>query len=401
MYNHGQLQENTKIDSLGQRLLNALLDERKHERSRRPLFFICHSTGGLVAKACLWLASRAEPTQAILTSCYGIAFFATPHQGSSYLSADEYASSIYHLLHLEQDIPVSLREQFRPRQERLWHLSNIFSALSADLKVWSFLETVDSTLTAVDLDTGRLIEFLAPITSIRSGALRGMGNEHQIAMATDHVGTASFHGQELARDNFLTELADAVRVAVELSSHSDTPLDLERKVMVQVHGFFEDPALGISDESPLKLWTASVSLEEYLNRGPAACLRERLNRDQPTLSRVNNPQHQLSHIIPGPKEHRDNYHESQRKNESGPSIPPVQQFQSFIEPNHPPQTIHITEAASVSGYFDRPSSESPPQPVQSKRKSSIARIFGLGQLRSHKPSVSVSSSQRSSSRPAS
>ncbi|KAJ5368859.1 uncharacterized protein N7496_008619 [Penicillium cataractarum] len=324
LYNHGQLQENTTILPLGQRLLNALLDERKHERSRRPLFFICHSTGGLVAKVCLALASRAEPTQAILTSYYGIAFFATPHQGSSYLSADEYASSIYHLLHLEQDIPVSLREQFRPRQERLWHLSNQLKALSADLKVWSFLETVDSTMTAVDPDTGRLIEILAPISSIRSGILGGMGNENQIAMATDHVGTASFHGQELALDSFLTELADAAREAVELSSLSDTPLDLERKVMVQVHGFFEDPAFGISDDTPLKLWTASVSLEEYLNRGPAACLRDQLNRDQPTgpddssMSRVSNPQHQLSHIIPGPKEHGDDYHESQRKNESGP-----------------------------------------------------------------------------------
>lgn len=146
LYNHGELREHDKIEALGQRLLNTLLTERKSYSPSRPIFFICHSTGGLVAKACLALASRAEPNQAILTSCHGIAFFATPHQGSSYLSANEYAPSIRRLLHLEWDLPLSLREQFRPRSARLWHLSNMFKALSADMKVWSFLETVDSTL---------------------------------------------------------------------------------------------------------------------------------------------------------------------------------------------------------------------------------------------------------------
>lgn len=365
-----------------------------------------------MAKACLALASRAEPSQAILTSCYGIAFFATPHQGSSYLSAEEYMPSIKHLLHLEQDLPASLREQFRPRQEKLWHLSNQFKVLSADMKVWSFLETIDSTLTVTDLEFRGTMEFHAPITSIRSGLL-SIEHENEIPMATDHVGTASFQGQESARDNFLVELADLAHAAGELSGHPDTQLNVEQEVIVQINGFFEDTALGVSDETPLKLWSTRVSLEEYLSRGPGACLRERLKRVQPggfddsSISSFDS-RHSFPRLVSG-QEHTDDHgnqktqRESHEYQESRPSRPPIRQSRSFIAPEHQlSPTIHITEAA-LDGYFDRdrPSSESPPPPVERKRKSSIAKVLGIAHRRSHKRNTSDVSSQGSSSRPAS
>ncbi|OKP10792.1 hypothetical protein PENSUB_3612 [Penicillium subrubescens] len=425
LYNHGQLRERDKIDRLGQRLLNRLLDERKHERSRRPIFFLCHSTGGLVAKACLALASQAESSQAILTSCHGIAFFATPHQGSTYLSAEEYQRSIRRLLFLEHDIPLLLREQFRPRQERLWHLSNQFKALSADMKVWSFLETIDSTLHVQDLETNNLIEFHAPITSIRSGLL-SIEHENEIPMGTDHAGTSCFQGQEQALEAFLTELNDSVNVAVELSKQVDHPLHVENEVMVQINGFFEDTALGVSDETPLKLWSTQVSLEDYLARGPSTCLRERLERIQPGTmddsslssygSRFPSPK-----VVQGPDghEHEDSMdddltdddndehnthdtHEVLHESDDRPSRPTLkhgQSFQSAIDPALHSPTIHITKAAT-DGYFDRPSSESPP-PVERRKKESIAEALGLSHIKSHRRNVSDDSSHGSSSRPGS
>lgn len=409
LYNHGHLHEHDKIEILGQRLLNLLYEERKHNISRRPLFFVCHSTGGLVAKACLALASRAEPNQAILTSCHGIAFFATPHQGSSYLSADEYAPSIRRLLHLEQDMPVFLREQLRPRHERLWHLSNQFKTLSADLKVWSFLETVDSTLHVEDHETKNVMEFHAPITSIRSGLL-GIEHENESPMATDHVGTASFLGHESERDSFLSDLGEAVNVAVELSTHQDTPLNVEQEVMVQINGFFEDTALGVSDETPLKLWTTRVSLEEYLFRGPSACLRDRLKRIQPgglddsSLSSFDSPRRSFPHVIPGPDDravehHRgDSSHEDHQRPDSSHednrrARPPMRHSRSFIDPEYQSPTIHITEALDT--FFNRVPSESPPP------HGSIPRSIGLVPLTSHRRSASDSSSHGSNSRPTS
>lgn len=427
LYSHGQLRERDQIDILGQRLLNRLLEQRKHDSSRRPLFFLCHSTGGLVAKACLALASRAEPNQAILTSCHGIAFFATPHQGSTYLSAEEYQRSIRRLLYLEYEIPLALREQFRPRQERLWHLSNQFKALSADMKVWSFLETLDSTLHVQDLESNTIIEFHAPITSIRSGLL-SIEHENEIPIGTDHAGTSCFEGQEPALETFLIELNDSVNVAVELSKRMDHPLQVEQEVMVQVNGFFEDTALGVSDETPLKLWSTQVSLEKYLAHGPSACLRERLERIQPgTLddsslssygSRFPSPKvaqgpedHEHEDSIDGDltdddnNDHNDhdvhNNHEAVRESDDRPSRPTLkhgQSYQTHIDPTLHSPTIHITKAAT-DGYFDRPSSESPPPPLERRAKETIAHALGIGHIRSHKRNISDDSSHASSTRP--
>lgn len=423
LYNHGQLRERDKIDLLGQRLLNRLLEQRKQHSPRRPIFFLCHSTGGLVAKACLALAPRAEPSQAIVTSCHGIAFFATPHQGSTYLSAEEYQRSIRRLLYLEHDIPLSLREQFRPRQERLWHLSNQFKALSADMKVWSFLETIDSTLHVQDLESNNLIEFHAPITSIRSGLL-SIEHENEIPMGTDHAGTSCFQGQESALEAFLTELNDAVNMAAELSKLRDHPLHVEQEVMVQINGFFEDTALGVSDETPLKLWSTQVSLEKYLSKGPSICLRERLERIQPgTLddsslssygSRFPSPK-----VVQGPEEQDDedvsendltdddhddhdnhtNLHESDER-PSRPALKHGESYQNPIDPALHSPAIHITKAAT-DGYFDRPASESPPPPVERRTKETIAQALGLSHIKSHKRNVSDDSSHASSSRPGS
>ncbi|CAG8889038.1 unnamed protein product [Penicillium nalgiovense] len=397
LYNYGDLRDD-KIDTLGERLLNQLRNERKNESTRRPIFFICHSTGGLVVKAALALASR-EP-RSILTSCHGIAFFATPHQGSTYLSADEYTASIRHILRLEHDTPEALRKQLRPRQERLWHLSNQFNTLSADMRVWSFLETVDSTMHVIDAETNNVLEFHVPITSIRSGLL-DIEHEEELPMATDHAGTATFHGQESTRDRFLHELGGAVDTAVEISKREDTPLGVEQKVLVQINGFFEDTALGLSDETPLKLWSTTVSLEDYLSRGPSACLRERLGRVQPrgldesSISSFDSPR--SSYIAPSsdPHDHNHDHHDEKPT----PLRAPLPYRQSFDNPSGVSPTIQITEAERV-GYFNDPLSESPPPPQERKRKTSLTKALGLIPLkRPHRRSASDSSSQGSVERP--
>ncbi|KAJ5142587.1 Mitochondrial substrate/solute carrier [Penicillium bovifimosum] len=439
LYNYGDLR-NDKLDQLAVRLLNQLHSERQHHPVRRPIFFICHSTGGLVLKNALALASR-EPGQPILTSCYGIAFFATPHRGSTYLSADEYAASIRRILHLEHDIPAALREQFRPRDKQLWHLSNQFMTLSADMKIWSFLETVDSTMHIIDTNKtqpkfknwSRLepvdsnkpskrvvdpntntniqskMEFHVPITSIRSGLL-DIEHEKEVPMATDHAGTASFHGEESTRDRFLIELGDAVDFAVEVSEREDTPLRIEQKVTVAINGFFEDTALGVSDDSPLKLWSTRVTLEEYLSRGPSACLGDRLQRGQfipedSSLSSFDSPRSSyISNYFPpvsDPLEREDPTElEKQKEERPTPLRPPIRQRPSFEDISSRFPQIHIT-AADKDGdnYLNDGSSESPPPSHEQKRRNSISKALGLSLLqRSHHRSTS-DSSQESSERP--
>ncbi|GAB1218513.1 hypothetical protein ATERTT37_007769 [Aspergillus terreus] len=198
--------------------------------------------------------------------------------GSSYLSAQEYAKSIRRLMHPKYHIPHRLRELFRPRHPILLHLSHQFKAISEDMKLWTFLETVDSTLTVTDSVTNTTVEMHVPITSIRSGLL-DLEHEKEVPLATDHVGTATFKGQEqTTRLSFIKELQSSVAMAVQLSTITASPLHVGRETMVQVNGFFEDTARGVSDETPLKLWSTKTPLREYLKHGPSLCLSERLKR---------------------------------------------------------------------------------------------------------------------------
>jgi hypothetical protein len=266
------------------------------------------------------------------------------------------------------------------------------------MRVWSFLETVDSTMRVIDAETNKTLEFHVPITSIRSGLL-DIENEKELPMATDHTGTATFHGQESTRDRFLNELGDAVETAVEISKREDTPLGVEQQVMVQINGFFEDTALGVSDESPLKLWSTKVSLEDYLSRGPSACLRERLGRVQPSglddssISSYDSPR--SSYIAPASDTHHHHDHDDEKPR---PLRPPLPYRRSFDDPSGP--SIHITKADM--DYPNEAPSESPPPPQEPKRKSSLTKALGFFPLtRSHRRSASDSSSQGSIERPSS
>lgn len=239
------------------------------------MFFVCHSTGGLVAKAALVLDSRAEKPM-IWPDCFGIAFMATPHQGSSYLWASEFGKSVRHLMGLVHHIPDTLRNQFKPRNPYLWNLSHEFRSICEDMKIWTFLETADSALQTGDAN-GRF-EIHVPITSVRSGVL-DLDHENEIPLGTDHMGTAHFaERDQKAMKRFMEELKSVSRKAVELSGLPYIPLDVERQVGVQINGFFEDTARGVSDETPLKLWSTKVTLFDYLTRGPVACLNERIKK---------------------------------------------------------------------------------------------------------------------------
>ena len=246
-----------------------------------------------MAKTALVIDSMSDVPM-ILPNCHGIAFMATPHQGSSYLWAPEFARSIRHLMGIHKHIPDRLQNQFKPRHPWLWHLSNRFRFISEDMKIWTFLETTDSELKITDEETDSTLEIHVPITSIRSGLL-DLEHEKEIPLATDHMGTAHFKGQEsTTRRSFMKELRSAVSTAVKLSRSPDNQLEVEQQVKVLVNGFFEDTARGVSDETPLKLWSATPKLHDYLKKGPSACLEDRLKRipgslDDSSVSSVGRP----------------------------------------------------------------------------------------------------------------
>lgn len=198
----------------------------------------------------------------------------TPHQGSSYFAMPTLASSIQQLLQLSAPLPASLTNDLRMANNLLLHVDEDFKIISDDLRVWTFYETIDSRLSANSGD----IYFTAPLTSIKS-AILGMRQERIFPLQGDHANIASFgrHNVHTLR-LFLRQLAEYIEKADSNAREDGRAgkwmLNLEQKVTVEVHGFFDDAGI---DDGTVRAWSTRLPLREFLNKGPEACLSERLN----------------------------------------------------------------------------------------------------------------------------
>ncbi|KAH7145901.1 hypothetical protein B0J13DRAFT_525420 [Dactylonectria estremocensis] len=261
-------------------LADALLEELQALRSResatgRPLIFVGHSVGGIVVKMALVKASRNSRFEDILRQCYGVAFFGTPHQGSSYLSMHTLASSIQSLLQLSSALPTSVTNELRVGNRLLLHLDDDFKAIATDMRVWTIYETIDSRLSGTGSGD---VYFTAPLTSIKS-AILGMRQETILPLQSDHANVASFgrnnvHTMRL----FLRQLAALVERADEYSREDGHwALNLEQRVSIEVHGFFEDSVRSHDGDGTIRAWSTRLPLKEFLRKGPEECLADRLN----------------------------------------------------------------------------------------------------------------------------
>lgn len=83
--NFGRAASENRIDQHASNLIASLRNERLKTRSKeRPLYFVCHSLGGLVVKNALWRShsSPDAPNKQIVNCTRGIAFMGTPHLGA-------------------------------------------------------------------------------------------------------------------------------------------------------------------------------------------------------------------------------------------------------------------------------------------------------------------------------
>lgn len=279
-YDHGDITPDRNLKSMAEDLLSSICTETAGKIARRPLFFICHSVGGLVVKLALTQASRSSKYRPILEDCYGVTFFATPHRGSSYLSISDFGISIQQLLHLSQPLTPKLRGELKLDHPPLLKIDDDFKQLSSEFQVWSFHETEDSALSRIGFAGPTDIPFKAPVTSMRS-AILGVRHEKVYALQSTHANCASF-GMKNAQTLrlYLSELGTAIQNAEELNkSTPHVPLRLEQKVTIEVHGFYES---GLVHESPgetsIRLFsTKDHSLEAFWEEGPDSLLEKRLN----------------------------------------------------------------------------------------------------------------------------
>lgn len=189
------------------------------------------------------------------------------------------------MLFLEQPLPRSITDRLRLGYKPLLKLHDSFSDIAGELRLWTFYETVDSQLSGLgsgDLDE---VHFSAPITSIKSGLI-GARTEQALSLESDHAHCASFGPQNLQiMHSYLYDLGDAVRKAEALSANFvHTPLRLESKVKVELVGFYDDPASG--EDHSVRLYVSKHFLDEFLEKGPEVCLRERMHTMAPKMRRA-------------------------------------------------------------------------------------------------------------------
>ena len=95
------------------------MEHRRAQRTdRRPILFICHSTGGIVVKHAL-SKKIAEGQNNVAACCLGVTFFSTPHHGSSVLSEPEYVQTVRNHLGLKWEMSENLRHDFSLRNTDL------------------------------------------------------------------------------------------------------------------------------------------------------------------------------------------------------------------------------------------------------------------------------------------
>lgn len=297
-YDHGDIKEEWSLKNLALDLLGLLFEERSFrdkepnadlKRKTRPLFFICHSIGGLVVKVALTLAHRHSRYHSIVESCHGITFFATPHYGSIHLFMDDFKSSIQEVLDLSTPLPSRLTEQLNLDDQFLQRIDVNFKQLAGEFQLWTFYETEDSLLDSSSKTTGsKGIQYTAPITPMRS-AILGVRHEKVYALRSTHAECAWFEDQDRhILKPYLRNLCDAILKAATIHSQHRfstlhqrlSPKGLESEVRVEVHGFYENKVLA-GVETVVRLLVIRQSLEQLLLRGPGELLRERLVNRKP------------------------------------------------------------------------------------------------------------------------
>ena len=298
LYRHRELTEGYTLNQAADDLLEQLSEMRAGLPKSRPIFFVCHSIGGLVAKLALVKASRIEELRPLVFDCHGMTFFcrfcgrifplgktianthlpgvATPHRGSSYMSMPHLRESIQHLLDLQKPLPRSITEELRLGYRPLLRIHDQFTDIASELRIWTFYETVDSQLSGFGSSDFEEVHFSAPLVSIKSSII-GTRAEQAFSLESDHATCASFGSNNLqTMHSYLIDLRQAVKKAQDLSAnYVHTPLRLNEKVKLELIGFYEDPDSDTHQD--VRLYISKHLLKEFLEKGPERCLHERLN----------------------------------------------------------------------------------------------------------------------------
>ena len=226
----------------------------------------------------------ADSDETLAAVTLGIVFFATPHHGSSVLSKAEFTQAVKNVLNLKFEMSEELQEQFSVENLDLAKLNHKFGAVSLGIKIWNIIEKTETTLqvlTAVDASGESLTIVNLCIVDSRSSTTSTndvlIEEEENISVDTTHCGTAAFAYDDNLRHDFCAMLNSFVvsNSAQDRAAHHNLTTSILAEVHVDVHQFYEMNA--VAEKASVKVWSENPSLQDFLEHGPAECLRRRLH----------------------------------------------------------------------------------------------------------------------------
>lgn len=131
------------MDDFSRDLLHRVKCIRQSDQEKaRPLFFICHSLGGLLFKQALNLAHQdPENYRDMLERFTGVVFMGTPHGGADVAFWASYAGRLLNAASLGTRTNVGLLQVLRKDSKFLGTLSHTFALQNGSLKIITFYET--------------------------------------------------------------------------------------------------------------------------------------------------------------------------------------------------------------------------------------------------------------------
>ncbi|GKU22800.1 unnamed protein product [Fusarium langsethiae] len=132
----------TGISDFVEGLLADLMSCRtSHQEKTRPIIFICHSLGGIVFKQALVRARERDRYTDLLTHIRGVAFFGTPHGGSSSADFGKVLASILKASTLGINTNTKVINDLKKNSQALYEITQSFVDRSKALHIVTFYAT--------------------------------------------------------------------------------------------------------------------------------------------------------------------------------------------------------------------------------------------------------------------
>ncbi|KAJ4265302.1 hypothetical protein NW762_004587 [Fusarium torreyae] len=174
-----------------------------NQEKSRPIIFICHSLGGIVFKQALVRARERDRFTDLLKHIQGVAFFGTPHAGTSFADFGKVLASISKVSTLGVNTNTNVVNDLRKNSKALYNITQSFVDRSKALRILTFYET-------------EKMDYLSFEAVSRISAVLNLPNETVVPLDVNHVTMCKFSDSGAGKRTFNRVCGHLEEMVIEL-----------------------------------------------------------------------------------------------------------------------------------------------------------------------------------------